>query len=138
MAVILAIGGGAFIGGLLLSDTSDSYSYYSDYSDYDDYDDIEVRRLKRLEVLKSDVESAVGELEDYKEDTVNPELESDKLKAETAMKVSAAAMDKDVNRKIQNQIDAQMQKKAGGLQQELKEINNLLKKIDKIERENEI
>ena len=52
------------------------------------------------------------------------------------MNVSAAAMDKDVKKKLQKQIDDQLLKKTGVLRQELEEIDSLLLKIDKIEKEN--
>ncbi len=137
MAVLFAVGG-AFIGGLIVDTLTDDYfhSDYSDYSDYDDYDDAETRRLKRIETLKRDTEFAAQNFSEYKKYTVNPELESSSLKAETAMNVSAAAMDKDVKKKLQKQIDDQLLKKTGVLRQELEEIDSLLLKIDKIEKEN--
>lgn len=132
--------GGALIGGLwVLDNLSDSYSdsySYSDYSDYDNYDDAEVRRVKRIESLKRDTEYAAQEVSDYKRYTVNPELDSNDLKSETAMNVSYEDMDKDVNNKIQKQLNAQMKERAGVLKQELKEIDNLLLKINEIERKN--
>lgn len=135
MAVVLAVGG-ALIGGLIVYDNlSNSYSY-SDYGDYDNYDDAEVRRLKRIETLKRDTEVAAQELSDYKRYTVNSELDNSSLKNETAMNVSYTAMDKDVNCKIQRQIDDQMQKKTGTLKRELEEMDKLLLKIDEIERKN--
>lgn len=134
MAVIFAVGA-AFVGGLIVYDNS-SDILYSDYSTYDDYDDAEVRRMKRIETLKRDIELEAENYSDYKRYTVNPELESDSLKRETAMNVSFAAMDKDARGKIQRQIDAQVETKAGMLQRELQEVDDLLSKIDKIEREN--
>lgn len=134
MAVVFAVGA-AFVGGLIVYDNL-SDSSYSDYSTYDDYDDAEVRRIKRIETLKRDIELEMETYSDYKRYTVNPELESDSLKRETAMKVSFVALDKDAKGKIQKQIDAQVETKARTLQQELKEVDELLLKIDKIEREN--
>lgn len=135
MAVVLAIGG-AIIGGLILVD--DSHSDYSDYDDdYEDYNDAEERKRRRIGALKEDAELAAGDLSSYKRDTVNPELVSDRLKAQTAMDVSASEMDKDAGRKIQTQIDAQVEEKAGRLKQELKDIDRLLLKIEEIEKGNE-
>ncbi len=131
MALVL---GGAFIGALIVYDNLASHSDYSDYSDYSNYGDAEERRQRRIASLKSDIESAAVELATYKRTTVNPELSSQKLKEQTAMRVSTSSMDSDVKGSMKRKQTDESSKETQELRKELEQINELLNKIDEIQR----
>lgn len=136
MAVVL--GAVVAVGGFALA-----HGDYSDYGDYageleklldeDDYDD-DLEELMRMENLRAETESAAHILSEYKSESVNPELSSQSLKEESAMKVSEAAMDKDVKSSIEKKIDNETLQGTETLQMELQRIDELLGKIEKIER----
>jgi len=131
MALVL---GGAFIGALIVYDNLASHDDYGDYSDYSNYGDAEERRQRRITSLKSDIENAAEELAGYKRTTVNPELSSQKLKEQTAMRVSRSSMDSDVKGSIKQRIADESSVETQELKKELSQIDELLKKIDEIQR----
>lgn len=131
MALVL---GGAFIGALIVYDNLASHSDYSDYSDYSNYGDAEERRQRGIASLKSDIESAAVELATYKRTTVTPELSSQKLKERTAMRVSKSSMDSDVKGSMKRKRTEESSKETQELRTELEQINELLNKIDEIQK----
>lgn len=135
MAVIFwAVGG--VVAGAVLHDDHSAYGDYGDYGNYSDYSDYAERQRRRLNSLKSDTESAAQELSGYKRNTVNPELTSQTLKETKAMRVSESGMNEDVTGKINRQIEHDEVCETSELKNELTLINELLKKIDYIERKN--
>lgn len=126
LGAIVAIGGAAIAHG--------DYSDYS-YGDYSDYNDAAAKREMRINSLKEEIESAAQVLFTYKSENVNPELSSPSLKNAKAMKVSETAMDKDVKSSIEKKIDDEVLQDTETLQIEIQQIDELLEKIEKIERE---
>ena len=104
------------------------------HGDYSDYSDAEVRKEMRINSLEEEVENAERILCEYKSESVNPQLSSQELKDEDAMEVSAKAMDKDVRESIDRKIKDQVLQKTSDLQRELQQIDELLNKIEEIER----
>ena len=88
----------------------------------------------RLASLKSDTESAARELSSYKSYTVNPELSSQTLKEQTAMRVSRGDMDNDAKDKIGRHIKYDQTTETSDLKRELDTVDDLLDKISRIER----
>ena len=117
-----------------------SYHEYHDYHDYDnygnysDYSDYAERQRRKLVSLRSDTESASRELSTYKRITVNPELSSQPLKNQTAMRVSDSAMNDDVQSKIRGHIAQDESRETSQLTRELAAIDELLNKISSLER----
>ena len=74
------------------------------------------------------------ELATYKRTTVNPELSSQKLKEQTAMRVSTSSMDSDVKGSMKRKQTDESSKETQELRKELEQINELLNKIDEIQR----
>jgi hypothetical protein len=135
MAVIFwAVGG--VVAGAVLHDDHSAHSDYDNYGNYSDYSDYAERQRRRLNSLKSDTESAAQELSGYKRSTVNPELTSKTLKETKAMRVSESDMNGDVTGKINRQIEHDETCETSDLKNELKLINELMKKIEYIERSN--
>lgn len=132
MAVVF--GAVVIVGGLAVAhgDYSD-YENYGDYSDYDDEDE-EIERLRRIESLREETEKAANTLSEYKSGTVNPKLSSQALKETSAMEVSEDAMDKDVRSSLEKEKDHELLRDTEELQKEMQQIDNLLEKIEKIER----
>lgn len=132
MAVVF--GAVVIVGGLAVAhgDYSD-YENYEDYSDYDDEDE-EIERLRRIESLREETEKAANTLSEYKSGTVNPKLSRQALKETSAMEVSEDAMDKDVRSSLEKEKDNELLQDTEELQKEMQQIDNLLEKIEKIER----
>lgn len=130
MAVVL--GAVVAVGGLAIA--HGDYSDYGDYGDYSDYSDAEARREKRIESLEEDAGRAEGILCEYKEKSVNPQLSSQELKDEDAMEVSAKAMDKDARESINRKEKEERLRETKDLGKELRQIDELLRKIEEIER----
>ncbi len=130
MAVVL--GAVVAVGGLAL--THGDYSDYGNYGDYSDYSDAEAKKEMRINNLKEETESAACMLSEYKANSVNPELSSQLLKEQSAMKVSETEMDQDVKASIEKKIDEETLQDTQTLQEELQKIDELLGKIGKIER----
>ena len=132
MAVVL--GAVVAVGGFAL--THGDYSDYGDYGDYSDYSDAEAKKEMQINNLKEEAENAAKILSEYKSQSVNPELSSQSLREESAMRVSEAAMDKDVKSSIEKRIDDETLRDTETLQMEMQKIDKLLAKIEKIERGN--
>ncbi len=96
----------------------------------------EREKAMRLSTLKSDTESAARELSNYKSSTVNPQLSSQTLKAQNAMRVSEAEMTNDVNSRINRQIEHDEVCDTSALKNELALVDDLLRKISQIEQGN--
>ena len=134
MAVIFwAVGG--VVAGAVLHDDHSAHSDYDNYGNYSDYSDYAERQRKRLASLQSDTESAARELSNYKTNTVNPQLSSQTLKAQKAMRVSGVEMTDDVNSRINRQIEHDEVCYTSALKNELALVDDILKKISKIEEE---
>lgn len=135
MAVVLgAIVG---VGALIVYDNVNSYSDYSDYDDYSDYSDAEERKKRRIRTMKDDVLGDVNTLSNYKTDSINPELVSNDLKNQTALRVSVSAMDEDVKQKNSDETNKKIVDETDELRKELNEIEGLIGKIDKMEKESD-
>ena len=135
MAVLLW-GAAAAVVGAIAHDDHSAYSDYDDYDNYSNYSDYAERQRKRLAGLKSDTESAARELSNYKSYTVNPELSSQTLKAQSAMRIDNNDMDKDAKQKISRQVEHDEVVETSSLQKELDLVDDLLKKISDVERQN--
>lgn len=136
MAVIFgAIGGAVLVGAIASVDPYSEYSdYHYDYSDYDDYHDAEVRRQRRIARLKEDAQYAINNLEEEKKEEINPQLYSEKLKKKSARTVSLDAMDKDVRKGLNQECKDEVKENVSEELQELECINQLLAKIEEMEK----
>ena len=130
MAVVL--GAVVAVGGLAL--THGDYSDYVNYGDYSDYSGEDAEKFLRVESLQEEAEKAANILSEYKPKSVDPELNSQSLKNASAMKVSETAMDKDVKSSIERKRDSEILRDTKALQMEMQQIDELLGKIEKIER----
>ena len=130
MAVVL--GAVVAVGGLAL--THGDYSDYANYGDYSDYSGEDAEKFLRVESLQEEAEKAANILSEYKSKSVDPELNSQSLKNASAMKVSETAMDKDVKSSIERKRDSEILRDTKALQMEMQQIDELLGKIEKIER----
>lgn len=135
MAVIFWAVGGVVASAILHEDHS-AHSDYDNYGDHVDYSDAAERKRKRLEAMKSEAESQVQELSGYKSSIVNPELSSQTLKQQTAMRVNEPEMDVDAKGKIKRRIEHDQTIETSELKNELEVVDDLLSKISRIEREN--
>lgn len=135
MAVILWAVGGAVVGAIAHDDHS-AHSDYDNYGNYSNYSDYAERQKRRLASLKSDAESSAQELSRYKRDTVNDQLSSQTLKEQTAMRVSPDSMNSDVHQKISRQIEFNQTVETSDIQRELDTVNELIARIDEVQREN--
>ena len=132
MAIIFAVvGGGAIVG----ISTYENYSDWDAYSDWGEYSDAAERKRKRIEAQKQEAKSSAQNLLKYKEDTVNPELTDEQLKEESAMTVSAGAMDTDVKMRLDATVLVESEEQAKEETRKIKEIDRLLKRIREIEEE---
>ena len=135
MAVIFwAVGG--VVASAVLHDDHSAYGDYDDYDNYSNYSDYAERQRRRLETLRADTESAARELSSYKSYTVNPELSSQSLKSQSAMRVSEPEIDTDAKGKIQRKIEHDEDSETSSLKSELSLIDDVLGKISRLEREN--
>ena len=135
MAVIFwAVGG--VVASAVLHDDHSAYGDYGDYGDWSEYSDYAERQRRRLASLQSDTESAARELSTYKHYTVNPELSSQSLKNQSAMRVSGTEIDTDAKAKINRSIEHDEDSEASSLKSELSLIDDVLGKISRLEREN--
>lgn len=130
MAVVL--GAVVAVGGFAL--THGDYSDYGNYGDYNDYSDEDTEKFLLVESLREEAETAVNILSKYKSKSVNPELSSQSLKDTSAMKVSETAMDQDVKLSIEKKTGSEILQDTEALQREMQQIEDLLRKIEKIER----
>ena len=130
MAVVL--GAVVAVGGLAL--THGDYSDYVNYGDYSDYSGEDAEKFLRVESLQEEAEKAANIRSEYKSKSVDPELNSQSLKNASAMKVSETAMDKDVKSSIERKRDSEILRDTKALQMEMQQIDELLGKIEKIER----
>ena len=130
MAVVL--GAVVAVGGLAL--THGDYSDYVNYGDYSDYSGEDAEKFLRVESLQEEAEKAANILSEYKSKSVDPEPNSQSLKNASAMKVSETAMDKDVKSSIERKRDSEILRDTKALQMEMQQIDELLGKIEKIER----
>ena len=121
----------------LLSEEHSEHSDYDNYGNYSNYSDYAERQRKRLlESRQSDTESAAQELSAYKRSDVNPELSSQYLKEQSAMRVSGSEMDSNASAKINRRIKNDEESETSSLKSELELIDDVLGKISRIEREN--
>ena len=135
MAVIFwAVGG--VVASAVLHDDHSAYGDYGDYGDWSEYSDYAERQRRRLASLQSDTESAARELSSYKSYTVNPELSSQSLKSQSAMRVSEPEIDTDAKAKIQRRVKSDEDSETSSLKSELSLIDDVLGKISRLEREN--
>ncbi len=135
MAVLFWAVGGVVASAVLHDDHSD-YDNYDNYDNYSNYSDYAERKRRRIASLKSETESAASELSGYKRNTVNPQLNSQTLKNQSAMSVSEQEMNDDATSKINKQIEIDEISETSNLEKELKTINSILEKISDIERKN--
>ena len=134
MAVLFWATAGVVVSAVFHDDHS-AHSDYDNYGNYSNYSDYAERQRKRLESLQSDTESAAQELSGYKRSNVNPELSSQTLKAQSAMRISVSEMDTDAMAKINRRIELD-EVSTSSLKSELELIDDVLGKISRIEREN--
>ena len=135
MAVLFWAVGGVVASAVLHDDHSD-YDNYDNYDNYSNYSDYAERKRRRIASLKSETESAASELSGYKRNIVNPQLNSQTLKNQSAMSVSEQEMNDDATSKINKQIEIDEISETSNLEKELKTINSILEKISDIERKN--
>ena len=90
----------------------------------------------RLSTLKSDIEAAARELSNYKRSTVNPQLTNSALINQSAMRVSESSMNDDVQNGIRSRIARDESNETSSLRNEIELIDDILRKISQIEREN--
>jgi len=139
MAIIFAVvGGGAIVAIGASSSKKNSYDDYDDYDDdddyddYDDYDDEAERRRRRMARIKNDIESEKININAYKVDSINQYLQSQELKRQSGVTVSVSEVKKDGNKKISDEIKEEIDKRSFSTSDEVKEINLVLKRIEKI------
>ena len=135
MAVLFWATAGVVVSAVFHDDHS-AHSDYDNYGNYSNYSDYAERQRKRLASLQSDTESAAQELSGYKRSNVNPELSSQTLKAQSAMRISVSEMDTDAMAKINRRIELDEVSETSSLKSELELIDDVLGKISRIEREN--
>lgn len=142
MAVIFAVvGGGAVLG--IATTPVPGDSNYSDYSEYDNYDnysnysDAAERRERRIKAKKSEISSQKNEVNTYKIQSVNDYLQSDSLKEKSGVSVSVAAVKKDGDKKIDDEVKMNTDRESANLVCEISEIDAVINKIDKILEEEE-
>lgn len=132
--VFAAIGGGAVVGVIALGSSHGDHSAYSRYSE----SSVDVRKeamTRKVAGAKESAESAARELHNLKFNDINPELTSEELKRESAMSVNAAAMNEDAVEKITAEQNREIERDTQGLQNELKDIDSLLARIEKLKGE---
>lgn len=96
----------------------------------------EREKAMRLSTLKSDIEAAARELSNYKRSTVNPQLTNSALINQSAMRVSESSMNDDVQNSIRSRIARDESNETSSLRNEIELIDDILRKISQIEREN--
>ena len=96
----------------------------------------EREKTMRLSTLKSDIEAAARELSNYKRSTVNPQLTNSALINQSAMRVSESSMNDDVQNGIRSRIARDESNETSSLRNEIELIDDILRKISQIEREN--
>ena len=133
--VLAIVGGAAVLGGIADQIEKSNYSDYSDYSNHVDYSDAAVQRARRVQAQQSSIRSAAEDLHDYKEDSVEPKLTSQRLKYLPAMRVDADEMDRDAKKKIQTEENNQIKQATAEERERIEEIDRLLKRIVEIQRE---
>ena len=134
MPVVL-IGAVAIIGAATTYDNEGSYGDYSNYSDYDNYSDAAERKKRRAAAMQEEIDSAIEDLDKYKDDYVNPRLASTALKQTPAMKVSGKKMDADAQEKIQSEMQRKIDAETSDAKAQIAEIDKLLGRIKKIQTE---
>lgn len=90
----------------------------------------EAAKTRRLAAAKSDAEFGARELSSYKQGTVNFQLSAQRLREESAMRVSPDAMNDDVTARINRQISQEESSAASDMMKELELITGLMNKIN--------
>ena len=124
MAVIFAaIGGGAVIAAIAASDD------YGDHSDYSAYSNQAEQERKRK------LETAIEDLSSYKKSDINPMLYDKRLKESDAMEVSEDEMSRDVQAGAEEDRQRRTEVEGASAAKTITEIDQLLARIDKIQKE---
>lgn len=131
MAVVGAVIGVGILGAILHDDHSD----YSDYSNYSNYSDAAERRRRRQEAKEREISEQKEEINTYKTDNVNDYLQSVSLKQENGVSVNVEEVKKDGDYKIDNDVKRNVDRESANLNADIEQINQVLKNIDKILRE---
>ena len=112
-----------------------SGSSHRDYGDWSEFSNAAEVMKREVAGAKENAESAARELHNLKFNEINPELTSEALKREPAMSVKADAMNKDAVGKITAEQNREIERDTQGLQKELKDIDSLLARIEKLKGE---
>jgi len=137
MPVWLAIGGvvvGAIVNYSDHSDYSD-YSNHSDYSDYSNYSDAAERQRIRRESARNEYESAKKILCDTKKNELDKYLKGTKYENVEADECVPITLELDITQKISAECDAEIQKETCAIDEQIKEIDIVLNKLNIIKKE---
>lgn len=130
MAVALAALGVVVVAAIHTPDDYSDYSnYHSEHSDYSDYSDAAERERRRKEKARADKRQEVNS---YKIDQVNQYLDDLFLRAAAGDKVALDAVKWEGDRKIDAEKKKELQDKTAALQQDIKEIDELVQLIDRV------
>lgn len=130
MAVIGAVIGVGIIGAVVYDNHSD-YSDYSNYT-YSNYSDAAERRKRRLETKNREINQQKYTINTYKTNNVNEYLKSPSLKQQSGVDVNVEAVRKDGDSQIDEVIKGNIDRDSFDLKAEIKRIDKVIDKIDKI------
>lgn len=139
MAVIFAVVGGGAIIGIANTDPYSDYSDHSDYSNYgnySNYSDAAERRRRRIAAKENEVKQGVQEVNQYKINRVNSYLKNQQLISEPGETVSVSEVSKDGYDKISTEEKESVANETMGIKKEIKEIDGVIKAIDRVLEEN--
>lgn len=132
MAIIGAIIGGGAIIGIATADEYSDYSNYSDYDNYSNYSDAAERRKRRQTQKMGEINNKRYEVNTYKSESVNEYLQSDHLIQTPGVEVSVTSVKTDGDKKLQADESRMINSESALLKKEIKQIDDLIGKIDKI------